>query len=364
MYVKHCEVESRVEFFKVDIQETIKLHKTIKKWAYILHDKDDTAPHYHIYLNFGNSGVDMNEVANWFGLPVTQVNKIKGRATDMYLYLTHANDSQTNKHQYLTSEIVANFDIVTEIENSKILGDFEHFSYAEQLDYVYSLPLSERVTAFNKLEKAWQIRCRWLSSHGGRKMDVVFICGKAGTGKTSYAKKLLQSMDLDFCISSSSNDPFQDYLGQKGMILDDLRDNAFEFVDLLKVLDNDTSSSARSRFVNKVFTVEVLVITSSVPLKFWYPKIRYSSFDTMDQLYRRIGCYVVITDDEITVYNDGLTEKGEPKGLGRVFKNELSGLKREKRDKTDFNSVFEKICENSPLEIGEVIPRQTIMNLK
>ena len=35
-------------------------------------------------------------------------------------------------------------------------------------------------------------------------------------------------MNLDYCISSSSNDPFQDYLGQKAIILDDLRDKSFE----------------------------------------------------------------------------------------------------------------------------------------
>ena len=41
MYLKQCEVESRVEYFKGDIQEIIKSKQTIKKWAYILHDKDD-----------------------------------------------------------------------------------------------------------------------------------------------------------------------------------------------------------------------------------------------------------------------------------------------------------------------------------
>ena len=48
MYLKQCLVTSNVEFFKGDVQEIIKAHKTIKQWAYILHDKDDTAKHYHI----------------------------------------------------------------------------------------------------------------------------------------------------------------------------------------------------------------------------------------------------------------------------------------------------------------------------
>ncbi|HIZ00358.1 MAG TPA: replication protein, partial [Firmicutes bacterium] len=125
MYLKQCEVESRVEYFKGDIQEILKSHTVIKKWAYILHDKDDTAPHYHIYLNFGNSGRDTAQVASWFGLQESQVSRVKGRATDMLLYLTHGNDSQKNKYQYSPSEVVANFDFETEIKNAQILGDFE-----------------------------------------------------------------------------------------------------------------------------------------------------------------------------------------------------------------------------------------------
>ncbi|MBQ6922900.1 MAG: hypothetical protein IJQ66_07415 [Clostridia bacterium] len=364
MYLKQCEVESRVEFFKGDIQEIIKSHTTIKKWAYILHDKDDTAPHYHIYLNFNKSGVDTKQIAEWFGLQESQVNRVRGRAADMLLYLTHGNDSQKNKYQYSPTEVVANFDFESEIKNAQILGDFEHFSYAQQLEYVNSLPVSEKPATFSKLEKLWKIRCQWLSLQSDRSIDVMFICGKGGTGKTFYAKKLLSSMNLDYCISSSSNDPFQDYLGQKAIILDDLRDKTFERLDdLLKILDNNTVSSVKSRFANKVFNGEIIVITSSVPLRYWYREYRNSSFDTLDQLYRRIGCYVEMTYDEITVFSDGVDEKGNPKGLGRIFKNELSGRKKEERKKTDFNSIFEKICSDSSLDISEVVPTQTVMKI-
>lgn len=363
MYLKQCEVESRVEFFKGNIQEIIKSHKTIKSWAYILHDKDDTAPHYHIYLNFGDSGIETKQVADWFGLQESQVNRIRGRRSDMLLYLTHGNDSQQNKHQYSPTEVIANFDFQTEIKNAQILGDFEHFSYAQQLEYVNTLPVSEKVPAFSKLEKLWRLRCQWLSLQSDRKIDVMFICGKAGTGKTYYAKKILQSRNLDFYLSSSSNDPFDSYLGQKGVILDDLRDKTFEFDNFLKLIDNDTSSSVKSRFSNKVFNGEMIIITSSVPLRYWYTEYRNSRFDTLDQLYRRIGCYVEMTYDEITVYSDGVDEKGNPKGLGRVFKNELSGCKKEERKRTDFNSIFEKICNDSSLDIKEVVPIQRSMDL-
>lgn len=354
MYLKHCEVESRVEYFKGDIQETIKSHTTIKKWAYILHDKDDTEPHYHIYLNFGNSGVDTKQVAEWFGLQESQVNKVKGRSTDMLLYLTHGNDSQKNKYQYSPTEVVANFDFETEIANARILGDFKNFSYAQQLEYVNGLPVSEKKAAFSTLQKLWQLQCQWLTLHADRHIEVVFIQGKGGTGKTYYAKKLLTSRGLDFCVSSSSNDPFQDYLGQKAIILDDARDTCFEYADFLKILDNETGSTIKSRFSNKMFNGEIIVITSPVPLEWWYKELRWRKDDTLTQLYRRISCYVVVTKEYVNVYEDGVNlENGRPQGLPRVFKNEIPGLVRKKVKKTDFGEAFGKILEDAAPDILE-----------
>lgn len=89
------------------------------------------------------------------------------------------------------------------------------------------------------------------------------------------------------------------------MILDDLRDSSFDLADLLKILDNNTNSSVKSRFNNKVFNGKMIVITSSVPLVYWYPAYRYSH-DSLEQLYRRIGSYVEVSETTVTVYNDGV----------------------------------------------------------
>ena len=108
--------------------------------------------------------------------------------------------------------------------------------------------------------------------HTDRNISVMFVTGKGGTGKTYYAKTIMQKrFGDDFCVSSASNDPWQDYLGQRGMILDDARDRNFDnFADFLKLIDNHTSSSVASRFANKVFNGELIIITSSVPLRYWY----------------------------------------------------------------------------------------------
>lgn len=358
--LRHCEIVQDVDKMKVDIQATCMKYKTIKQWAYIVHDKDDTRPHYHIYLNFGSSSCPIELVAKWFALEYVDekgelhdgtqfVEKVKRRKTDILKYLTHENESQKYKHIYDRSEVHANFDFGAEIDSSKIIGDFEHYSYAQQLEYVNSLPIDEKTKAYTQLRKLWELHCQCIVLQADREIEVVFICGKGGTGKTFYAKKMLNSMGYDFCISSSSNDPFQDYAGQRAIILDDLRDSAFEHLeDLLKILDNNTQSSVKSRFNNKVFNGKMIVVTSCVPLCYWYPAYKYSR-DSLTQLYRRIGCYVEVTSDTVTVYNDGVTENGKPQGVGRVFRNELQDVAKKQKSHTNMVDVFAKICDDADI---------------
>ncbi len=341
--LKHMEIVTDADKLQVDIQEVCKSYNTIKHWAYILHDKDDTRPHYHIYVHFGGSSVDTKLVASWFKVPENFVNKIKGRRVDMLLYLTHGNDTQKYKHQYSPDEIIANFDVGTEIKASKVIGDFENFSYAQQLQYVNTLPMSEKSKVFSQLKKLWELHCQCLTLQADRNIQVLFITGKGGTGKTTYAKRLCKALNYDFCMSSSSNDPFQDYMGQKAIILDDMRDTAFEFEDLLKLLDNHASSTVKSRFNNKVFNGEMIIITSSVPISYWYRQMKYSSADSLVQLYRRITSYVEVKQDYILVYDEGINESGFPVGNPAIFENEVQGMHSQKSERKSISSVFKSL---------------------
>ena len=48
MFLKQMEIVQDVDKMRVDVQKVLMERKTVKKWAYIIHDKDDTRPHYHI----------------------------------------------------------------------------------------------------------------------------------------------------------------------------------------------------------------------------------------------------------------------------------------------------------------------------
>lgn len=368
MKLKQYEIVTQPEFLKEPLQDILKRYKTIKKWAYILHDKDkDASPHYDIYVNFDNTGVDSAEVAKWFGLQESQVEKVKGRAQDMLLYLIHGNDSQRHKHQYSPDEVVANFDFKSELAKAKILGNFEQYSYAQQLKFVKTLPKDEQVRAYKQLKDHWKLHCEFLTLNTDRKIDVMFVTGPSGTGKTYYAKKFLEKLNYDFAISSASNDPFQDYAGQDAIILDDIRDTVFEFQDLLKMLDNNTASSFKSRFNNKVFNGKMIVLTSSIPLQYWYKSVKSSmpswykdvrsgGNEDFIQLCRRISCYVAVSEDTVAVYNE-IDEFGRPTGRRSVYENEIKTLKlKSQNDKFDFKSVFDSFCEPFKAPPKSLIP--------
>lgn len=353
---KECEVMNYLPYFKEPPIDTIKRYKTIKKYALICHDKDYNekgileSPHYHIYLNFGRASVSFDMVAKWFGIEPQYVNKVK-RTGSILEYLTHANENAQSKHQYSPDEVVANFDFVKEAEIEKTFGDFTKYSYAKQLEYVHSLSPDKQLKYYSELKKRWQLECDYRSLQPNRDIDVVFIYGKGGTGKTYYAKKLLDDMQYDYCISSSSNDMFQDYKGQWGIILDDIRDRSLSFEDMLKCLDNHTASTMFGRYNNKVFDGKIIVITSSVPPRYWYKspmRIKGQLISVLDedlnQFYRRISCYIEMTETTITVYNDGLGSDGRPAGLGQIFANGVPKIKTTERQKTDFAAVFGKLC--------------------
>lgn len=347
MQRKHFEIVCDADKLKVDIQATCMKYKTIKKWAYILHDKDDTRAHYHIYVNFGASSVPHETVASWFEVPPNLVEKIKGRAIDMLIYLTHGQPDQKFKYQYDPQEVVSNFDFQQEIEKEQVLGNFEKYSYAEQIIYIKGLPVSEQSTAHSKLQKLWKLHCEFSCLHNDRNIEVVFITGEAGAGKTLYAKRMLEKLNYDYCISSSSNDPFQDYLGQKAIILDDLRDDAFSLTDLLKILDNNTRSSVRSRFTNKVFNGKMIVITCLIPLERWYKSARVRpidvSYDKLDQLYRRITNYVIVKEHVVEIY-DHVNKQGKPVKLINQVPNNLVRKVKNKIVKTDLADLFDDLA--------------------
>lgn len=99
-----------------------------------------------------------------------------------------------------------------------------------------------------------------------RRLEVMYFTGDSGTGKTTLAKQIAKNRNYSYYVSSASNDILDSYAGQDCLILDDLRPSCLSLADLLKLLDNHTSSTVKSRYYNKILECKLIVVTITIPL--------------------------------------------------------------------------------------------------
>ncbi len=352
----------------VNVYDVFNRYKTIKFWACIKHDKDiynekdeldnpehragsHKKDHYHIYLNFGKQNIDSAMVAGWFKINEHSVKIIETTKEACLLYFVHGNEEsiKAGKYMYEWTDVrhSSNWNPQVVAEQEQYIGHFERFSYEEQLEKINQVVDSATKVRLKKLlDDSFALYNDVQGLKRDRFMQVIFITGNSGSGKTTFAKQFLEKMNyfdvvpkdywkykpfdsnkpfrrVDYGISSpKDSDVFGMYKGQSAYVLDDLRDTTFKFDVLLKILDNHTNSPAPARFRDKVLGCNFLVITSFKPLCRWYKGDKFEDVDgeSLIQLYRRIGTYIEVDEKEIYIYNE-INAKGEPFGEYSVIPN-------------------------------------------
>lgn len=302
------------ESFDTSKLEEILQHSRIKDYAYILHNKDDKKEHIHIDIRTKDS-CNSDDVAKWFGILPNAVGRVKGRWSDVLKYLIHANAK--DKFQYDSSEVISNFDwqkaiqkgnddnrldvIIGEIATG-IIREYNYTNYITDKEYIrYKRQID---TAFNyRVDKMKGV---------AREMNAIFITGDSGTGKTTYAKQIASEKGYSVYVSSGSNDILDDYKGQDCIVLDDLRPSSLGLADLLKMLDNHTASTVKSRYKNKVLECKLIIITTVLDIDTFFNNVFSEEKETIIQLKRR--CKVHVRMDVDYIYMKMWQEKSRKYG--------------------------------------------------
>lgn len=338
----------------------------IEKYAYIIHDKDTYSPeeetknpehkagslkksHIHLACSFQkNQPQHFESIAKWFNVPSNFVSKIKGRWENCMLYLIHKNAPE--KYQYEISEVTANFDYKAAVEVANkadyLSSVFERILSGEIREYNKTLQIDQMTLVHHarKINEAFKVRAEYLqATQQNRSTDVIFITGRSGAGKTTLAKKIAAEKRLDYFISSGSNDIMDGYGQQPCLIIDDVRPSCLGLSDLLKLLDNHTASSVKSRYKNKYLNCELVILTSVLDLDSFYSHVFENENEPITQLKRRCGTYITMDTDSIMVqrwdsarmhYSEGIFYKNdvvsqyvtvEPKNIKQIEK-EINSL--------------------------------------
>lgn len=343
---KNMMITQQVEYLPSDMRTTDECFTTImnklepSKCAVILHDKDvqddgkSKAPHIHIMLSFDNSR-SIHNIAHLLGIEPQYIEQWKGYASSGYSYIIHATTNAEHQYQYSTDEVIANFDFDELMEQvregikrkTKMTSSKDEIVIRAYLDELKKgtvslkeveniLSGSQYAKAKTRLENVWRKRQENIAEEWrnemletGRSIDVIYIYGQSGTGKTRLAKEYAEKYDNDYFLTGSSRDPFQLYeVGLSTIILDELRPSTFPYNDLLKLLDPfNTRSNAPSRYFDKVLTANLLIITTVYSPKEFYQRVIKSDkhfderIDSYYQLARRLGLVMFLTKDFMQV---------------------------------------------------------------
>lgn len=303
-----------------------KKDKAIQNYAYILHDKDTYIndkeakennksigdyknPHWHIMLRFYQPH-HFKHICQWFNVEENFVSRIKGRFSDALMYLTHNN--RKDKHQYKDHEVISNFDWKSEAQQDIFLRKYKidarlqdilfkiQSGEIKEYNITNHLSILENNIYSTAIDKAFKYRANTLKGMD-RKMDCIFITGISGSGKTTLAKKIANNKNYNTYISSGSNDVLDDYQGQECIILDDLRSNCLGLSDLLKMLDNNTASSVKSRYKNKVLECKLIIITTIKDIDTFFEDIfnKKEEYESVIQLKRRCQLHISLDSKNI-----------------------------------------------------------------
>lgn len=322
------------------IENVCTSHDCITHWIYILHDKDVYVsdvldengtvlhrkgdlkkPHFHVFMKF-NAPQQELAVLQWFGgQAVGTYSRIKTKKySDCVRYCFHETDTaiMEGKTHYDYSSAVASFDIQemlagkTDADESKysvldgILGRIEAGTLKRYMLFDPERGITVRTYALykTKIENALQFQEKKALkdlNREGTKVEIIYVYGKTGLGKTTYAKELARQKNLDFFVSGSSNDPLDGFSGEPCLILDDLRGSSFSFTDLLKLLDPHTRSQVKSRYSNKILTCQLIIVTSIYPIESLYSSEDLQG-EPLAQLRRRCLDMIHFTDDNMIEY--------------------------------------------------------------
>ena len=154
-------------------------------------------------------------------------------------------------------------------------------------------------------------------------MECIYITGASGTGKSTYAQMICEEKGYSCFVSSGSNDILDGYGGEDVIILDDLRADYIGVSDLLKLLDNNTASTVKSRYKNKVLECKMIIITSVNTIEEFFHKALKGSQEPIKQLERRCKTHVRFEEEciYVKVYDEALESYLPEKGFDNpVFK--------------------------------------------
>lgn len=256
--MQYEEVNGEIKLSEETIKTVLEKRKSIKKWAWIIHDRDIDEngnykkKHFHIVIMFENA-MKLSQIATWFGIKENFIQIPKGSRNtnpfyDCVQYLTHQDIKQieSGKTVYDPTEVKANFDWQKEIEEyiarktSKGKGGFGDSDREKVDNWIMGIKSGDYDLEYLREEDfVLYVRNKKLLEEAKREylnglnMPSVrvnyYIYGSGGSGKGLMSRALARTLFPDmkdeeiFFEIGAGKVSFDGYTGQPVLIWNDVR---------------------------------------------------------------------------------------------------------------------------------------------
>ena len=280
--------------YEYDFDELYKtLSERYDKVLFALHDKDISNVHWHIVIQ-NKTQIRFDTLKNI--IPYGDIEKQRGSNKECYEYCLHIDKKslETEKDQYDDTCIKTNIeDLETwkKLDNKlgsrndlvQIVEDIKNGATNSDLRDNYP---SQYVRYSNAFEKIQQELLEDKFKNTFRKLEVIYIYGSTGVGKTRYVMEKYGYQNV-FHVSSYGHGMFDTYKGQDVMLFDEFR-SSIPIAQILTYLDG-YPIHLPARYNNKLALFTKVYIVSNIPLSAQYPNVQTDEPKTYDAFLRRIS---------------------------------------------------------------------------
>lgn len=324
-------------------------HKTITRYAYIRHDKDEItehdiensqnlwteadlgktkAPHWHIVIETANNQTSVKIIAKWLGIPENMIEVPKGRGAfiDCVEYLRHSDIRQklNGKHEYAIEEVKANFDWFSEVE-SLVLRKTKYEKPLTQSEFVknevlyngltlkevaqrYPTLYQQEMTTFDKLRNKYLQLNAPLPAHRIN----YYIQGDSGYGKDTMAYALAKALfpnygeDAYFEIGGNKV-TFDGYDGEPVIIWSEFRADTFVkalggYENVLQSIDIIPKAKLEHKKYGSVKLINAInIVTSTQPYGEFLKGLIPPKDPSPTQAHRRFPLIIPIHQNDFDV---------------------------------------------------------------
>jgi hypothetical protein len=270
-----------------------KLVERYKLVLFALHNKDNENIHCHIVIQ-NDTQIRFDTLKNL--IPYGDIEKQRGTNQECYEYCLHIDEKskETEKDTYDDSCIKTN---IEDIELWKSLGNKlgdrndliaiveDLKNGASSVDIRDNYP-SQYVRYNTNIQKVKEEVVKEEFSKVFRKLEVTYIYGSTGVGKTRYVMEKF-GYDKVYRISSYGRGAFDGYSGQDVILFDEFR-SSIPIASMLMYLDG-YPVSLPCRYMDKQAQYTKVYIVSNIPLSSQYEDTQKLENETYLAFCRRIN---------------------------------------------------------------------------